>query len=129
MLYWFGALLFGGIFAGTIAGVIYRLWPSIYQASTTSPIQKAITYSALAYPLLYIIALFIFGNEHNVPDPAHHVTSALIFLTGHIFLSILATATGIFLYKKKKINMVFIITNMLAGTMYFAYTALGLLSM
>lgn len=113
-------ILLAAALLGTSVLVAYRLMPLQQAAVTLSRVQKNIIYFIVTYPLAYIILLLLFGTEHNVPNTKHHIPSAFIFICGHAVLAIMAIVICIYLTRRNKANIIFLVANSLAALLYIS---------
>lgn len=125
MMYWLVSLLFAAALGATAIGLAYRCSPFQQSYVSFSASHKVLNRFIITYPLTYLILLIIFGDENTGPNTEHHIPSALVFITGHAILSVMATVLSIYLAKKHRANMIFVVANSLATLMYF--TALSIL--
>ena len=125
MMYWLVSFLFAAFLSATAIGLAYRCYPLQPLNVRFNTPHKLLNWFIVIYPPTYFILLLIFGNESTGPNTKDHMPSALIFITGHVILSTMATVLSIHLAKRHKANMIFVVANSLATLLYF--TALTIL--
>jgi hypothetical protein len=124
MLAWIIAACTAAMVVGTFVIIAYSLSPFQQPAVSVPSMQKGFVYFIVSYPWVYIILLLLFGTEHNVPNTKHHIPSAWVFMTGHALLAIMAVVASIYLVRRNKRNIPFLVANLLAAIAYVTFILL-----
>lgn len=118
MFAWLSAILFADAVLATATGLVYSMPPFGNIAYPLPLKQKRFLYLIVSYPLAQLSIMLLTGGIINLPNTKHHIPSAFVFLTGHALLAAMAIAASIYLYKRNKENLPFLIANSLVGLAY-----------